>query len=185
MAPRVQPFWRMMLYCSWIRMPVSRRRTSSLVGQFLELDEFDLPRTVLLGENRLEGHGGIAVSATRVMEKNVYFFHHWNVTLRLVFGKRSKRHAMWITPGSYLCSMSSMGTFTQISRPLHGLFICFRENGFMRCDLHVHSTASGMCSTPGLGPGVPGIVQRTGKRCTTRAKAAGDVHGHDYGSRLD
>jgi len=29
-----------------------------------------------LGENRLEGHGGIAVSAARVMEKNVYFFNH-------------------------------------------------------------------------------------------------------------
>ena len=64
-------------------MPVSRRRTSSLVGQFLELDQFDLPRTVLLGENRLEGHGGIAVPAARIMEKNVYFFHHWIVTYAL------------------------------------------------------------------------------------------------------
>src|SRR6202167_3692133 len=54
-------------------------------------------------------------------------------------------------PGSYLCSMSSKNTFTQISRPLHGLFISLRDNRHMRCDLHVHSTASGMCSTPGLG----------------------------------
>jgi predicted metal-dependent phosphoesterase TrpH len=46
--------------------------------------------------------------------------------------------------------MSSMSTFTQISRPLHGLFISIRNNSFMRCDLHVHSTASGMCNTPGL-----------------------------------
>jgi predicted metal-dependent phosphoesterase TrpH len=38
----------------------------------------------------------------------------------------------------------------QVLRSLHGLFISFRENRFMRCDLHVHSTASGMCSTPGL-----------------------------------
>jgi predicted metal-dependent phosphoesterase TrpH len=43
-----------------------------------------------------------------------------------------------------------MGTFTQISRPLHGLFIWVVNNRFMRCDLHVHSTASGMCNTPGL-----------------------------------
>src|ERR1035438_9074253 len=52
--------------------------------------------------------------------------------------------------GSYLCSMSSKSTFTQIMRPLHGLFISLRDNRYMRCDLHVHSTASGMCNTPGL-----------------------------------
>src|SRR5262249_11164774 len=49
-----------------------------------------------------------------------------------------------------LCSMSSMGTFTQISRLFHGLFISVLHHRFMRCDLHVHSTASGMCNTPGL-----------------------------------
>ncbi len=38
----------------------------------------------------------------------------------------------------------------QISRPFHGLFISLDDNSFMRCDLHVHSTASGMCNTPGL-----------------------------------
>jgi predicted metal-dependent phosphoesterase TrpH len=43
-----------------------------------------------------------------------------------------------------------MSTFTQISQPLHRLFISFRNNSFMRCDLHVHSVASGMCNTPGL-----------------------------------
>src|SRR3984957_19846346 len=47
--------------------------------------------------------------------------------------------------------MSSMGTFTQISRPLYGLFISVVNNRLMRCDLHVHSIASGMCNTPGLG----------------------------------
>jgi|tagenome__1003787_1003787.scaffolds.fasta_scaffold20989436_2 predicted metal-dependent phosphoesterase TrpH len=51
---------------------------------------------------------------------------------------------------SDLCSMSSMSTFTQISRLFHGLFISVLHNRFMRCDLHVHSTASGMCNTPGL-----------------------------------
>ena len=43
-----------------------------------------------------------------------------------------------------------MGTFTQISQPLHRLFISLGKNEFMRCDLHVHSIASGMCNTPGL-----------------------------------
>jgi predicted metal-dependent phosphoesterase TrpH len=43
-----------------------------------------------------------------------------------------------------------MGTFTQILRLFHGLFISLAQNGTMRCDLHVHSTASGMCNTPGL-----------------------------------
>jgi predicted metal-dependent phosphoesterase TrpH len=38
----------------------------------------------------------------------------------------------------------------QILRPLLGLFISIRENISMRCDLHIHSTASGMCNTPGL-----------------------------------
>jgi predicted metal-dependent phosphoesterase TrpH len=46
--------------------------------------------------------------------------------------------------------MSSKSTFTQISRLFHGLFISVLHNRFMRCDLHVHSTASGMCNTPGL-----------------------------------
>jgi len=43
-----------------------------------------------------------------------------------------------------------MDTFTQISRPLHGLFISLLYKEIMRCDLHVHSLASGMCNTPGL-----------------------------------
>jgi predicted metal-dependent phosphoesterase TrpH len=37
-----------------------------------------------------------------------------------------------------------------ISRPFHGLFISVDKNSLMRCDLHVHSTGSGMCNTPGL-----------------------------------
>ena len=41
-----------------------------------------------------------------------------------------------------------MDTFTYNSRPLHGLFISSVNNSFMRCDLHIHSIASGMCDTP-------------------------------------
>ena len=43
-----------------------------------------------------------------------------------------------------------MDTFIHNSRPLHGLFISPVNNSFMRCDLHVHSIASGMCNTPVL-----------------------------------
>src|ERR1700716_4028611 len=43
-----------------------------------------------------------------------------------------------------------MGTFTQISPPLYRLFISPTDNWTMRCDLHVHSIASGMFTVPGL-----------------------------------
>ena len=43
-----------------------------------------------------------------------------------------------------------MDTFTQISRPLYRLFISTADNCIMRCDLHVHSIASGMFTVPGL-----------------------------------
>ena len=43
-----------------------------------------------------------------------------------------------------------MSTFTQISSPLHRLFISAGDNWTMRCDLHVHSIASGMFTVPGL-----------------------------------
>jgi predicted metal-dependent phosphoesterase TrpH len=37
-----------------------------------------------------------------------------------------------------------------ISLTLHALFITRIQHILMRCDLHLHSTASGMCDTPGL-----------------------------------
>jgi predicted metal-dependent phosphoesterase TrpH len=37
-----------------------------------------------------------------------------------------------------------------IFRRRHALFISRIQHIFMRCDLHLHSTASGMCDTPGL-----------------------------------
>src|SRR6266852_1372115 len=40
--------------------------------------------------------------------------------------------------------------FMVIFPHLHGLFICSPYHLSMRCDLHVHSTGSGMCNTPGL-----------------------------------
>lgn len=49
-----------------------------------------------------------------------------------------------------MCSSSSGPTFTYNLLSLHALFISAFNNNFMRCDLHVHSIASGMCNTPGL-----------------------------------
>ena len=46
--------------------------------------------------------------------------------------------------------MSSIQAFMLIFRTLHALFISAAEHRPMRCDLHLHSTASGMCDTPGL-----------------------------------
>ena len=51
---------------------------------------------------------------------------------------------------SLLCSISCHLAFTHILLSLYGLFISPRYAFFMRCDLHVHSTGSGMCNTPGL-----------------------------------
>jgi predicted metal-dependent phosphoesterase TrpH len=46
--------------------------------------------------------------------------------------------------------MSSISTFIQISTPLNGLFIFSPQNSPMRCDLHVHTIASGMFTAPVL-----------------------------------
>lgn len=43
-----------------------------------------------------------------------------------------------------------MSTFIQISTPLNGLFIFWPQNSPMRCDLHVHTIASGMFTAPVL-----------------------------------
>jgi predicted metal-dependent phosphoesterase TrpH len=43
-----------------------------------------------------------------------------------------------------------MSTFIYNSQPLHRLFISLRNHRVMRCDLHVHSAASGMLGAPVL-----------------------------------
>jgi predicted metal-dependent phosphoesterase TrpH len=47
-----------------------------------------------------------------------------------------------------MCSIGFIDAFTDNLRPLHGLFISVVNNIPMRCDLHVHTIASGMCNTP-------------------------------------
>src|SRR5712671_4042831 len=51
---------------------------------------------------------------------------------------------------SPMCSRSSGSTFMQNSWLLHRLFISPAQNETMRCDLHVHSVASGMFDAPVL-----------------------------------
>jgi predicted metal-dependent phosphoesterase TrpH len=51
---------------------------------------------------------------------------------------------------SLLCSISSEAPFIYNLPLLHLLFISPLHTIPMRCDLHVHSTGSGMCNTPGL-----------------------------------
>ena|GEM_PF-233593 len=46
--------------------------------------------------------------------------------------------------------MSSIVSFMHNSPFLHALFISCIQTISMRCDLHLHSTGSGMCNTPGL-----------------------------------
>ena len=46
--------------------------------------------------------------------------------------------------------MSSMAPFIYNLLLLYALFISCIQTISMRCDLHVHSTGSGMCNTPGL-----------------------------------
>ena len=46
--------------------------------------------------------------------------------------------------------MSSEEPFTYNLPLLHALFISWIQDMYMRCDLHVHSTGSGQCNTPGL-----------------------------------
>ncbi len=43
-----------------------------------------------------------------------------------------------------------MALFIYILRSFHGLFISPIYSFYMRCDLHVHTTGSGMCNTPGF-----------------------------------
>src|SRR6266403_4308893 len=45
------------------------------VRQVLKLDKLDLPVALLFGNDGLQGHGGIAMSATAVVENDVYSFH--------------------------------------------------------------------------------------------------------------
>ena len=66
------------------------------VGQLLELDELDLPRASLLGEDGLESYCSVAVAAPCVMKKDVDFFHEPDCRMAFRHSNGSKLHAMWI-----------------------------------------------------------------------------------------
>src|ERR1700687_1976843 len=45
------------------------------VRQILKLNELDLPVSLLLGDDGLQGHGGIAMPPAAVVENDMDFFH--------------------------------------------------------------------------------------------------------------
>src|ERR1700730_2111750 len=67
------------------------------VSELLKLNELDLPRPLLLGNNCLEDHGSIPVSAASVVKYNVYFLHYGHCYIRFSFAEQSTLDAMWIT----------------------------------------------------------------------------------------
>src|SRR6266850_194502 len=67
------------------------------VRQVLKLDELDLPVALLFGNDGLQGHGGIAMSATAVVENDVYSFHWPRFWHREWAFDQSTLHAMWIS----------------------------------------------------------------------------------------
>src|SRR6266436_10411748 len=73
--------------------------------------------------------------------------------------------------GSPFCSISYIDTFTHISQPLHRLFISVSNTFPMRCDLHVHTKASGMCNTAFVRHFVVSLTT-TPKPSTTAANAS-------------
>src|SRR6266850_6001341 len=58
------------------------------VRQVLKLDELDLPAALLLGNDGLQGHGGIAMSPAAVVENDMDFFHCADSDIRLSFPAR-------------------------------------------------------------------------------------------------
>jgi predicted metal-dependent phosphoesterase TrpH len=101
----------------------------------------------------LEGNGSVPMAAARVMEQHLYFLHrgvlfHRNMNALQTSARHAPCHVENVS--SLLCSISSTLFFIFNSRPFYVLFISPFYSRNMRCDLHVHSIASGMCDTPGL-----------------------------------
>src|SRR5260370_23053708 len=89
------------------------------------------------------------MSSSAIMEDDVNFLHWADCGTRSV-GPQEHTPCHVDKLITYLCSMSSMDTFTQILTLLYRLFISAPDNYTMRCDRHVHTIASGMFTAPGL-----------------------------------
>src|SRR5229473_3989195 len=62
------------------------------VRQVLKLNELDLPVALLLGNDRLQSDGGVAMSPAAIMEDDVNFFHGADCAICL--GYRTRAHSM-------------------------------------------------------------------------------------------
>jgi predicted metal-dependent phosphoesterase TrpH len=101
----------------------------------------------------LEGNCSVPMATARIMEQHLYFLHrgvlnHRNVNTLQILTGHAPCHVENVS--SRLCSISSASRFILNLSSFHVLFISCVYSRNMRCDLHVHSTASGMCDTPGL-----------------------------------
>src|SRR5882672_6003 len=85
------------------------------VRQVLKLNEFDLPVALLFRNDGLQGHGGIAMSPAAVVENDVYSFHWPDFDTGTEHSTRAHTACHVDKLLSLLCSISSMGTFMQIS----------------------------------------------------------------------
>src|SRR5947209_600144 len=88
--------------------------------------------------------------ASTIVEDDVNFVHWEDCATKRRVSEREYAPCHVDNQVADLCSISSVDTFTQISQCLYRLFISREENCNMRCDLHVHSIASGMFNSPGL-----------------------------------
>ena len=67
------------------------------IENLLQVDEFDFPRAILLRDDALQGYGGVAVTATRIVEDDLDLFSRDYCAIRFLFARKSTLHAMWIT----------------------------------------------------------------------------------------
>ena len=68
-----------------------------LVGEILELNQFDLPVALLLRGNGLQGDSSVAVATPAIMKEDVDFLHRGHCCMVRGGSYKSTPHAMWKT----------------------------------------------------------------------------------------
>src|SRR5262249_29109718 len=96
------------------------------VRKLLKLDQFYLPPSILLGNDRLQRYRRVPMTTAGVVEKNLNFLHRASIVPHQCERSAKKRgHAPCHVENSKspLCSISSTITFITNSRPFYALFI--------------------------------------------------------------
>jgi len=95
--PSVQPLRRRMLLLLLDADAGELAENVQLIGEILELNQFDLPRALLLRGNGLQGDSSIAMATPAIMKEDVDFFH-WGHCCTVRGGPyKSTHNAMWKT----------------------------------------------------------------------------------------